>query len=95
MLQCYNTMFMLQFYVVSCYIVVLCVIILFCYVFNNVILLFFNVTILLYIWLILFVMLYHCFVRYNVVLCIVMLFCNDASLFYRLQYYGVSYYIIL
>ena len=42
-----------------------------------------------------FVMLYHCFVRYNVVLCIVMLFYNDATLFYRLQYYGVSCYIIL
>ena len=42
-----------------------------------------------------FVMLYLCFVRYSVVLCIVMLFRNDVTLFYRLQYCGVSYYITL
>ena len=42
-----------------------------------------------------FVKLYRCFVRYNGVLCLVILFWNDVMLFYRLKWYGVSYYVIL
>ena len=42
-----------------------------------------------------FVMLHYCFVRNTIVLCILMLLCNDTTLFYRLQYCDVSYYIIL
>ena len=100
---------MFQFYVVSCYIAVCCVIILFCvhqcclvvlyiYIFNvmlfsNIILLFYNVTTFFCILLSPFVTLYHCSVRYNVVLCTVMLFCNNTTLFYI--YYSIVVCLII
>ena len=62
-LQCYNIpilLFLVQFCIVSCYIVGSCFI-LFCFVFSNVTLLFFNVTTSFFVLVSRFVMLYHCF----------------------------------
>ena len=98
MLKCYNIMI---------YVTNLCRILLYCcFVCNNfvlwlvmlvcnIILLFFNVTVLCCVLLSRFVMLYCYFIRYNAVLCLVMLFCNDATLFCTLQYFLVSYQIVL
>ena len=63
--------------------------------FSNIILLFFNATMLCYVLLSCVVRLYRSFVYYNIVLCLVMWFCNDITLFNRLQYCVLSYYVVL
>ena len=96
-LQCYNIpilLFLVQFCIVSCYIVGSCFI-LFCFVFSNVTLLFFNVTTSFFVLVSRFVLLYYCFYCYNVVLCVMLLFCIDTTLFYSLKYRIVSYYVNL
>ena len=83
--------FMLHFGVASRYNFVLCLVMLFC----NVILLFCNVAMLFFVLLCHFAIWYRRFVCINVIFCVVMLFCNDERLFYKLQSYFVSCYVIL
>ena len=54
-----------------------------------------NITILFFVMLFHFVTMYWCFVLYNAIFFLVASFCKDKKSFCKLQYYFVSWYVIL